>query len=153
MSFRSRSRALSPAQFIAVSFLGAIAAGALLLSLPVSHAAGVRVGFLDALFTAVSAVCVTGLVVVDTGSAYSRFGQVVIMLLFQLGGLGILTLGTFLAYATGRRVGFGGRVRVQAQMNVSETGGVLRLVRGIVVLVLMTELIGARAALCPLRER
>ena len=142
MSFRSR-RALSPAQFIAVSFLGAIAAGALLLSLPVSHAAGVRVGFLDALFTAVSATCVTGLVVVDTGSAYSRFGQVVVMLLFQLGGLGILTLGTFLAYATGRRVGFGGRVRVQAQVNVLETGGVLRLVRGIVILVLVTELLGA----------
>ena len=70
-----RDRALSPAQFIALSFLGAIAVGALLLSLPVSHAAGERVSFLDALFTAVSAVCVTGLVVVDTGSAYIRFGS------------------------------------------------------------------------------
>ncbi len=138
-----RDRALSPAQFIALSFLGAIAVGTLLLSLPVSHAAGERVGFLDALFTAVSAACVTGLVVVDTGSAYSRFGQVVIMLLFQLGGLGVLTLGTFLAYATGRRVGFGGRVRLQAQVNVLEPGGVLRLVRAILLLVLVTEFMGA----------
>jgi trk system potassium uptake protein TrkH len=136
-------RRSSPARLIALSFLGAIAVGAVLLSLPVSHADGVRVTVLDALFTATSAVCVTGLIVVDTGTAFSRFGQFVIMALFQLGGLGLLTLGTVLTLATGRRLGYGARIRIREQVSAADLGSVLSLVRSIVVLVAVVEGIGA----------
>lgn len=134
---------LSPARLIALSFLGTIAVGTTLLALPLAHAPGTRVGVLDALFTATSAVCVTGLIVVDTGTDFSRFGQVVIMVLFQLGGLGLLTLGTILTLATGRRVGYGERVRVQAQVNAFDVGSVLALIQSIVVLVVAIEAVGA----------
>jgi trk system potassium uptake protein TrkH len=138
-----RERQASAARLIAGSFLAAILTGALLLALPVSHAHGVRVAPLDALFTATSAVCVTGLVVVDTGTAFSRFGQTVIMVLFQLGGLGLLTLGTILTLATGRRLGYGARIRVRAQVSAADLGSVLDLVRSIVVLVAAVEAVGA----------
>ena len=134
---------LSPPQLIALSFGGVILLGALLLMLPIMHAPGERLGFLDALFTATSAVCVTGLIVVDTGSHFSRLGQSLIMLLFQLGGLGILTVGVFLALATGRRVGFSERLRLQAQINALETGGVVRLGRFLLLTVFITEILGA----------
>jgi trk system potassium uptake protein TrkH len=138
-----RQRQTSAARLIAGSFLAAIVAGAFVLALPVSHADGVDVSALDALFTATSAVCVTGLVVVDTGTAFSRFGQTVIMVLFQLGGLGLLTLGTILTLATGRRLGYGARIRVRAQVSAADLGSVLHLVRSIVVLVAVVEGVGA----------
>lgn len=138
----AKKRGLSPAQVIVFSFLAAIAVGTLLLWLPVSHAPGEDIGFLDALFTATSAVCVTGLIVVDTGTAFSRFGQVVIMLLIQIGGIGIITLGTLFALASGRRVGFKERMQLQTQMNTLQIGGVVRLVRNIVLLVFSVELLG-----------
>lgn len=137
-----RERQTSGARLIAGSFLAAIAVGTVLLVLPVSQADGVRVSLLDALFTATSAVCVTGLVVVDTGTAFSRFGQTVVMLLFQLGGLGLLTLGTILTLATGRRLGYGARVRIRTQVSAGDLGSVLHLVQSIVVLVAVVEGIG-----------
>jgi trk system potassium uptake protein len=89
---RARARARSgfqhPGRVLAVSFLGAIAVGSVLLSLPAATATGERPTLLDAVFTATSAVCVTGLVTVDTGSYWSLFGQVVILVLIQVGGLG-----------------------------------------------------------------
>lgn len=134
---------LSPPQIILLSFLSAILLGTVLLSLPVSHAPGETVTILDALFTATSAVCVTGLIVVDTGTAYSRFGQVVIMLLFQLGGLGILTAGTLLTFATRRRVGLTQRLQLQAQLNTLQIGGIIKLIRRLFIVVLVSELLGA----------
>ncbi len=101
-----RRRALSPAKVVALSFLAAIAVGTLLLLLPFSQTPGQPVSLLDAFFTATSALCVTGLVVVDTGSAWTPFGQGVILLLIHIGGLGLVTLGTLLALLLGRRVGF-----------------------------------------------
>jgi trk system potassium uptake protein len=98
---------------------------------------------LAALFTATSAVCVTGLIVVDTGSDYSLFGQTVIMLLIQAGGFGILTLGTLVALATGRRLGFRERRNLQTQLNVLQVGGVVRLIRSLLVVVVGVELLGA----------
>lgn len=133
---------LSPPQIILLSFLGAILLGTALLSLPISHAPGETVTILDALFTATSAVCVTGLIVVDTGTAYSRFGQVVIMVLFQLGGLGILTAGTLLAFATRRRVGITERLQLQAQLNTLQIGGIIKLIRRLFLVVVVSELIG-----------
>ncbi len=89
---RRAARARSPAKVIAGSFLGAIAVGTLLLWLPWSHAPGQTVTLLDALFTATSALCVTGLTVVDTASAWSTLGQTLIMLLIQVGGSSSVTL-------------------------------------------------------------
>jgi trk system potassium uptake protein len=143
VAFRKRRRGLSPAQLIATSFAVAIGIGTLLLSLPVSHAPGAEIGFLAALFTATSAVCVTGLIVVDTGSDYSLFGQTVIMLLIQAGGFGILTLGTLVALATGRRLGFRERRNLQTQLNALQVGGVVRLIRSLLVVVIGVELLGA----------
>lgn len=92
MEKERRARRLSPPQIIALGFLAVIFIGGILLSLPVSSASGEGLPFEDALFTATSAVCVTGLVVYDTGAAFSVFGQIVIMLLIQIGGLGFMTL-------------------------------------------------------------
>ena len=88
-----RNIKLSPGRIIALGFLSVILIGAILLTLPAAHSGRVRVTPVDALFSAVSAVCVTGLVTVDTGAAYSGFGQAVIAVLIQIGGLGITTLG------------------------------------------------------------
>lgn len=131
--FKRRQRGPTPAQVVALSFAVAIALATLLLWLPVSQAPGQRLTLLEALFTATSAICVTGLAVVDTGTAFSPFGQVVIMLLIQMGGLGFITLGTVLALATGRRAGLGERMRLQAQLSTLQLGGVVRLIRHILV--------------------
>lgn len=140
---RFRRRRSTPAQLIALSFAAAIAIGTLLLVLPAAHADGHHLGLLDALFTSTSAVCVTGLVVVPTGTAFSLFGKIVIMLLIQAGGLGILTLGTLVALASGRRIGFRERLGLQAQVNIGQVGGVVRVVRRIFVVVFGVELAGA----------
>ncbi len=140
---RPRRRTLSPAKVIALSFGVTGLIGTLLLWLPWSHAAGEDLTLLDAFFTASSALCVTGLIVVDTGTAWSPFGQSVIMVLIQLGGLGLVTFGTLFALALGRRVGFGERMRVAEQVSAFQIGGVVELVRNIVLLSLGVELVGA----------
>jgi len=136
-------RRLSPARLIALSFALAILVGTVLLALPISHAPGHAIGLLDAFFTATSAVCVTGLIVVDTGTAYSVFGRLVIMLLIQMGGLGLITFGTVLALASGRRIGFRERMHLRAQINVLEIGGIVDLIRRILLFVVIAELLGA----------
>ena len=98
------SRWLTPTRFLVLSFLCMISVGTLLLMLPVAASGGTEAGFVDALFTATSAVCVTGLVVHNTAAYWSVFGQVVILLLIQAGGLGIMTFATAHALVTGRRV-------------------------------------------------
>lgn len=143
IAFRTRRRGLLPPQIIVLSFAAAIAAGTLALRLPIAHAPGADIGWLEALFTATSAVCVTGLVVVDTGGDFSPVGQAIIATLIQMGGLGILTVGTLLALVTGRRLGFQQRMNVQTQLSALQVGGVVRLVRGIVLVVLGVELAGA----------
>ena len=95
----------SATQTICISFLLVIAVGTLLLTLPISSRTG-RLGVIDAMFTATSATCVTGLIVRDTWSQFSLFGQVVILMLIQVGGLGLVTLTSFFALAARRRMGF-----------------------------------------------
>src|SRR5262249_3742685 len=85
---------LSPPRILVIGFALVILTGAFLLTLPVSSATGIRLPFLDALFTATTATCVTGLVVVDTGTQFTVFGQVVIMTLIEVGGLGFMTMAT-----------------------------------------------------------
>ena len=140
-----RVRRLSPARSVVLAFVAAILVGTLLLRLPYAHAAGADHGWLTALFTATSAVCVTGLVVVDTGTAWSPFGQLVIALLIKAGGIGILSLGALVALATGRRVGFGERQRLQVQANALSVGGIVRFVRALLIYTTSAELLGALA--------
>ncbi|MBW6457193.1 MAG: potassium transporter KtrB [Trueperaceae bacterium] len=142
---RPRRPRLTPPQIVLLGFLGAIAVGTVLLVLPISHAPGIRLGWLDALFTATSAVCVTGLIVVDTGSDLSRFGQVVVLLLIKSGGLGILSVGALIAFTTGRRLGVVARLGLQAQTNRLQMGGVVRFVRNLLIFTTSAELLGALA--------
>lgn len=148
-----RRRPGSPARWIAGSFAAAILVGTALLALPAAHAPGVRVSLLDALFTATSAVCVTGLVVLDTGTGFSAFGQVIILLLIQVGGLGILSAGALVALAAGRRIGFRGRQQLQSQLSALDVGGIVRLLRAIAVVVVSFEVAGALLLWWPFAAR
>ncbi|GGS31433.1 TrkH family potassium uptake protein [Deinococcus knuensis] len=140
---RSLLSRLSPPQLIALSFLAAIVVGAALLSLPVSLESGHTLSPLGALFMATSAVCVTGLAVVDPGGTFSVFGEVVLLLLIQMGGLGLITLGTLFALALRRRVGVSDRIRAAQQVSAYELGSVVTLVRRIVLSSLLVEAVGA----------
>ena len=137
------ARAISPARIIAVSFAIVIALGTLLLLLPACTAPGKHTTFLDALFTATSASCVTGLVTVDTGTHWSTAGQLVIMLLLQIGGLGLVTFTTFFNVMIGRRLGLRSRILAQESVNGTGLENITLLVRMVVTASLLFELAGA----------
>jgi len=132
-----------PARIIVFGFLVVILLGTLLLSLPVSSRDNRGVGFLRALFTATSATCVTGLVVVDTALHWTRFGQVVILSLIQVGGLGIVTVTTFFFTMARRKMGLKAMVAAQESTGNFGFSDVARLVRRIVLITFVIELIGA----------
>ncbi len=131
-------RVFSPTALPVYAFAGAILIGAVLLTLEQS-VSGQRVGFVDALFTATSAVCVTGLTVVDTGSTYSSFGQAVILLLIQLGGLGIMTYASLFFYLWRRRVSLSDREAVGRALMHNPAFNLGKFLRRLVVLVLVLE--------------
>ncbi|MPZ17737.1 MAG: hypothetical protein GEV06_07485 [Luteitalea sp.] len=112
-----RLRRLSPPRVIVASFAGVILVGTLLLKLPVASATGAPLGWVDALFTATSAVCVTGLIVVDTETAFSPFGHGILLVLIQLGGLGYMTVTTVFATLIGRRLTLQERLVLHAGLN------------------------------------
>lgn len=116
-------------RIIAAGYMVVILTGTLLLMLPVSTAAGEKTGILTALFTATSATCVTGLVVVDTATHWTAFGQGVILLMIQVGGLGFMTLGVLLALLMRRRISLRTRGILQESMNYMQLGGLVRLVK------------------------
>ena len=128
-----------PGRVIAGAFAAAVAVGTALLSLPVASAGPGRADFLTALFHATSAVCVTGLVTVDTGTYWSGFGQAVILLCIQAGGLGIMTLATLLAVLLSRRLGLRARLIAQAETKALSAADVRRVIRRVVVFSLATE--------------
>jgi trk system potassium uptake protein len=133
-----------PAIVLIVGFAVLIAVGTVVLMLPVSSASGEWTRPLDALFTATSAVCVTGLVVLDTGTYWSGFGQVAIMVLIQVGGFGFMTGSTLLFFMLlGRRTGLRDRMLVQASTGVPELGSVTTLVKRIAIFTVIAELSGA----------
>ena len=132
-----------PGRAIGLGFASAIASGTLLLSLPVARSEGSRAPLLDAAFTATSAVCVTGLIVVDTETYWSTFGQVVILILIQLGGLGLMTVATLLAILFARRLGLQARLLAQAETKAVTAADLRRVVRNIVLFTLVTEAIAA----------
>lgn len=139
---RLAAAAVRPAAAIALSFAILIVFGTILLSLPMSWANG-RSDPFAALFTSTSAVCVTGLVVVDTGTAYSGFGQAVILLLIQLGGLGYMTFATVIAILLGRELGITERLLLRESHGQSRLSGIIRLTRNTLLFTLSVELIGA----------
>lgn len=116
-------------RIIAVGYLTVILAGTFLLMFPASTVAGEKTGFLTALFTATSATCVTGLVVADTATHWTLWGQTVLLLMMQVGGLGFMTLGVLLAVALRRRVSLRTRGLLQESMNHMQMGGIIRLVK------------------------
>ncbi|NHM26092.1 Trk family potassium uptake protein [Desulfofundulus sp. TPOSR] len=130
---------LSPPQVLVLGFATLILAGALVLMLPVSSRSGQVTDFLTALFTATSAVCVTGLVVVDTGTYWSTFGQAVILALIQIGGLGFMSMATFFFILMGRRIGLKERLIIQESLNQLRVAGVVRLVRAVLLFTVLTE--------------
>ena len=133
---------VSPAKILVGGFFGLILIGALLLSLPVATHSG-QLPFLDALFTATSAVCVTGLVVVDTGTYFTRFGQTVIMILIQVGGLGIMTAATIVFILLGKKITLRERLVIKEAMNQISLEGLVRLVQIVILLTLAVEAVGA----------
>lgn len=142
-----RKHRLSSFQIIILGFAGVILLGALLLMLPLSTTAGCVTPFHEALFTATSAVCVTGLVVQDTGSYWSVFGQTVILTLIQIGGLGVVTVAASFALLSGRRISLMQRSTMQDAISAPKVGGIVRLTRFILRGTFLIELIGALAML------
>lgn len=123
---------LSQAQYIASGFFIIILLGTGLLCLPIASASGEFTNPFDAMFTAVSASCVTGLVVLDTGTHWSVFGQIVILFLIQIGGLGFITIGVFFSIYARRKITLNTRARLMESVNALQTGGLLRLTKKIV---------------------
>ena len=128
---------------IALGFLGLILTGSVLLTLPIASATGQRVPWFDALFTSTSAVCVTGLVVRDTGTAYSTFGHVVLMGLIESGGLGFMTFATLLFRLMGRGFTMRDRMIMQESMNQDDLGGVVNLVTWVACSAFVVQFVGA----------
>jgi trk/ktr system potassium uptake protein len=140
--FSPKALLRSPARVSIYGFATLIFIGTALLILPASSTVG-HLGFVDALFTAVSASCVTGLVVVDTGSALSTFGQIVILGLIQVGGLGIMTMSTLFLLLGGRRPSLAGRMLIQDTFTGSGERSVSDIIRNVVQFTLVIEGIGA----------
>jgi len=134
---------LKPINVLPLGFIVVILTGTLLLMLPFARKSGPSLSFIDALFTATSATCVTGLVVVDTGTFFSTFGQVVILLLIQLGGLGLMTMSMILFTFTGRKISLHDRMSMAEGLGESRWQGVVRLARGALLVTGIFELTGA----------
>ena len=130
-------------RMIAIGFLLLILAGTFLLSLPMATRSGERMSFVDALFTATSASCVTGLIVADTYTNWSLFGQLVIICLIQIGGLGFITIGIYIAVLLKKKIGLWEREAIHESVNTIQSAGAVRLTKKIIQGTLLIELIGA----------
>lgn len=136
-------RRLTSFQTILLGFLLVILIGAILLALPIAGKSGQGTPFLDALFTATSALCVTGLVVRDTATYWSGFGKVVILILIQIGGLGVVTLATVFARLAGKKIGLQHRSVLRDSVAAPQLGGIIRYLRWILTATLTAEAAGA----------
>jgi trk system potassium uptake protein TrkH len=137
-----RLKNMSPPQVLVLGFLVIIFIGSVLLWLPFSHEPGVTVSYVNALFTATSAVCVTGLVVVDTGTTFSFPGEVILIFLIQLGGMGFMTFSTLIAIMLKRRISHRDRLLLQEALNQDSTQGIVRLISRVIWFMLAIEAAG-----------
>lgn len=138
-----RKARLSTTQVILLSFLAAIMLGSVLLALPISSRSGEPVPYLDALFTATTSTCVTGLVTLPTVSTWSAFGQIVILLLIQIGGLGVITIMSGIMLLFNRKMGIGDRLLIQDAFNLNTLSGLIKFVKNVLFGTLIIEGIGA----------
>lgn len=134
---------LQPAQIIILSFLILILLGSILLSLPFATRSGKPLQYIDALFTSTSAVCVTGLVVADTGTMFSLFGQIVILLMIQAGGLGVMTVMSFVFLLVGKRITLSERMIIKETFNEFDLSGLVKIILKVLKVTLAAELLGA----------
>lgn len=141
-------RHMHPAMVMALGFLIIILVGAVCLTLPISSRSGKATSFLDALFTATSATCVTGLVRLGTATYWSDFGQAVILLLIQVGGLGFMTMASIASFATHRTITLRERMVMSAGLNLTDNAGIVRLTRRVLYGTFAFEAIGAIILAC-----
>jgi len=134
---------MHPTQVLVVGLASFVLMGSLLLNLPVASVNGESLGFINALFTATSAVCVTGLTVVDTGTYFSMFGQIVILILIQFGGLGFMTIATSVFLLARKQVTLRERLVIQESLNEPSLAGMVRLIRNILLVTFLIEGVGA----------
>ncbi|MGI6070985.1 MAG: TrkH family potassium uptake protein [Blautia sp.] len=142
LSARKSKRKLNNSQIIALGFAGVIFVGALLLCLPIATVPGQETSFIDALFTATTSVCVTGLVTTVTASHWTLFGQIIILLLIQLGGIGVIAMTTMIFVSLGKRVSMRNRKLIQESYNLDSMAGLVRIVKKVLFCIIMAELIG-----------
>ncbi|MDO4521616.1 MAG: potassium transporter TrkG [Eubacteriales bacterium] len=143
MKFDTGKKLLSTTQIIILAFFGAILVGTLLLMLPCSAASKTVTPFLDALFTATTSVCVTGLVTVTTATHWSLFGKILILLLIQIGGLGVITMTTLIFMMLRRRISLGYRKLLEDSFNLDTLSGIVAFLKKVVLGTLIVEGIGA----------
>ena len=140
---KAKKEKFTSSQIIILGFAGVIILGCLLLMLPTASKSGQWTDWSDALFTATSAVCVTGLVVQDTASYWSDFGQMIILLLIQIGGMGVVTIGIALPMIWGKKIGLRQRSTMQEAISAHKVGGIIRLTGFILKMTFLFEGIGA----------
>ena len=134
---------ITSSQIIVLGFLGAILLGALLLMLPFATADGKGASFADAFFTATSATCVTGLIVQDTATYWSGFGQAVILIMIQIGGMGVVTIAVAVSVASGKKIGLMQRSTMQEAISAPQMGGIVKLTGFILITTAIIETLGA----------
>ncbi len=134
---------LTPARIIALGFVLVILLGSLLLILPCSVKEGVEVRYIDALYTSTSAVCVTGLIAIDVGTAFTPLGQCFLAVLIQIGGLGVTTVGAFIIISMGRKIDMRGRNIIREASNLDSGKGIIRFIKNVILMTLGFELTGA----------
>ena len=133
---------LRPVQYVVILFLSVILIGALILSLPITHMDGKEVTYVDALFTSISAVCVTGLVAVDISEYFNLFGRIIIAVLIQIGGLGVTSIGAIFILIAQRKFGLYQRLLLMEGLNLNSLSGSVRLIKYVLKFTLIVELIG-----------
>lgn len=133
----------SPARIVATAFFSVSFIGSILLYLPMSHMPGMEITYLDAVYTAVSALCVTGLSIVDTATVFNSFGQIVLAVLIQIGGLGVSTMGAGVLLALGKKMGMKERSLIHDTMKLDSYSGVVQFLRTLFATTLIIEFIGA----------
>lgn len=133
---------VSPGRLISLGFASVILIGAFILWLPISANEGVTVRFIDALFTSTSAVCVTGLIAIDTADSFNAFGCTIVGLLIQIGGLGVTSVGVGILLFAGKKVGIKGRVLMRESMGLSSLKGIMHIVKAVLFTTLCFEVVG-----------
>ncbi|WP_018248351.1 TrkH family potassium uptake protein [Orenia marismortui] len=139
----SNIKSLTPARFLTIGYVLVISVGTFLLTLPITTVDGRGLSVVDALFTATSATAVTGLIVVDTATYLTIFGQIVVLVLIQIGGFGFMTTSTLFALLLGRKISFRERIIIREELNHFTLSGVIKLARYVIALTLGIEFTGA----------